>query len=327
MPNFEPITIKKFSEAYEQLKGEVLDLDDKNAPLDTKQIEAIVAKCLEENGQQAWAYRVQERLKEERQANKVDLKTLSTAEKEEGNKVVAPLKRSFAKAFSCNVPLCGQGTMRIASLKWIQTEIQVAGKHATLRPSEVEDLRRKMISELRQWIASGPADEKRAEAARRILQCWERHELWLDLSYLGLRILPDIFGELSWLQKLDVSRNQLESLPAIGELSWLQKLDVSRNQLKSLPDSIGKFLELQELYIHNNQLESVPAISLLSKLRRLHAYANQLLSLPPSIGSLSSLEQLNVSANHISSLPKSILLLPRDCEFTILSQDILGDDA
>src|SRR5665647_343915 len=76
----------------------------------------------------------------------------------------------------------------------------------------------------------------------------------LNLSYSNLTTLPDSIGQLTLLQKLDVSGNQLTTLPdSIGQLTQLRELNVSHNQLTSLPDSIGYLTQLQKLDVDNNQ--------------------------------------------------------------------------
>ena len=62
------------------------------------------------------------------------------------------------------------------------------------------------------------------------------------------------------LQVLNLSNNQLQSLPAeIGNLHNLQKLDLSNNQLQSLAAEIGNLCNLKELNLSNNQLQTLPA--------------------------------------------------------------------
>src|SRR5688572_2486682 len=58
----------------------------------------------------------------------------------------------------------------------------------------------------------------------------------LDLRNLGLTDLPSEIGQLTYLQTLWLSDNQLISLlPQIGQLTNLQYLYLSRNLLSSLP--------------------------------------------------------------------------------------------
>jgi Leucine-rich repeat (LRR) protein len=81
----------------------------------------------------------------------------------------------------------------------------------------------------------------------------------LDLSELGLTILPESLGKLNELQSLSLSDNQITNIPeSIGKLSSLETLDVRGNQLTSLPESLFKLTRLQTLYVWGNQLTSLP---------------------------------------------------------------------
>jgi hypothetical protein len=66
--------------------------------------------------------------------------------------------------------------------------------------------------------------EERIQAARR------SGMLNLDLSMLGFRQLP----------------------PSISQLTHLQWLDVSGNQLTALPETLKRLTRLQALYLHDN---------------------------------------------------------------------------
>jgi Leucine-rich repeat (LRR) protein len=130
----------------------------------------------------------------------------------------------------------------------------------------------------------------------------------LDLSSLGLEILPPEIGSLSKLKTLELSNNGLQSLPdTIGNLSKLKELNLYGNQLQSLPDTIGNLSKLEELYLYENQLQSLPdTIENLSKLQGLLLNNNQLQSLPDTIGDLSKLKVLELKDNQLQSLPDTI---------------------
>jgi internalin A len=107
----------------------------------------------------------------------------------------------------------------------------------------------------------------------------------LDLSYNQLSTLPEVIGQLSQLQELDLSYNQLSTLPeAIGRLSKLQELDLSGNQLSTLPEAIGQLSKLQVLNLSDNQLSTLPeAIQNLERLEKLFLHGNPGLCLPDEV--------------------------------------------
>eukprot|EP00076_Gallus_gallus_P036054 XP_025001592.1 leucine-rich repeat and calponin homology domain-containing protein 4-like [Gallus gallus] len=90
----------------------------------------------------------------------------------------------------------------------------------------------------------------------------------------------------------------------------LTHLNVSRNQLRSLPPALCR-LQLHVLLLSHNRLQRLPeAIGAMAALRQLDVSCNELRSLPPSMGRLSSLRDLNVRRNRITALPAELSLLP-----------------
>ena len=142
------------------------------------------------------------------------------------------------------------------------------------------------------------ADENRTEAIKR-MRAWlsadQPGEMLLSLSSLNLTSLPSSLPVS--LQKLDVSDNQLSSLPQLPPS--LQELDVSNNQLSSLPQLPAS---LQELDVSNNQLSSLPQLP--ASLQELDVANNQLTSLPQLPASLSRLCGFK---NRLTSLPENIM--------------------
>jgi len=120
--------------------------------------------------------------------------------------------------------------------------------------------------------------------------------------------VPTEIGNLSNLNILELSSNQLSSLPAeIGNLNDLWTLHLGDNQLSSLPVEISNLNNLIELYIPQNRLNRLPSeIGSLKKLSRLDLFDNQLSSLPSEIGNLNELSWLELSNNQLSNLPPEI---------------------
>lgn len=158
-------------------------------------------------------------------------------------------------------------------------------------------------------------DEAYLEAERKIEEARRLGARELDLSQKfdaeaseKLTELPDSLWELTFLQSLDLSGNQLASLPeSIGHLTALKSLNLSSNLLSSLPETIGRITNLQLLNVSRNSLTRLPEfIGQLKVLRSLKVSANELSVLTDSIGDLSVLEELDLTMNNLTKLPSTI---------------------
>uniref|UniRef100_A0A453CTV3 Leucine-rich repeat-containing N-terminal plant-type domain-containing protein n=1 Tax=Aegilops tauschii subsp. strangulata TaxID=200361 RepID=A0A453CTV3_AEGTS len=131
----------------------------------------------------------------------------------------------------------------------------------------------------------------------------------LDMSGLSMDTIPHLTTSLGHITTLDLSNNNLESIPEsmIARLLNVVVLDVRSNQLKSLPNSIGCLSKLRVLNVSGNLLQSLPAtIEECRALEELNANFNQLTRLPDTLGfELHSLRRLSVNSNKLTSLPFS----------------------
>jgi Leucine-rich repeat (LRR) protein len=130
----------------------------------------------------------------------------------------------------------------------------------------------------------------------------------LDLSRLGLKVIPPEISVLTQLQNLNLSSNQISCIPdSLSNLSQLQLLSLSNNKISSIPDSLGSLSQLQGLYLHHNQISSIPdSLSSLPQLQGLDLIDNQISCIPDSLSKLSRLQWLSLSDNKISSIPDSL---------------------
>ncbi|XP_063282075.1 leucine-rich repeat and calponin homology domain-containing protein 1 isoform X2 [Pelobates fuscus] len=110
----------------------------------------------------------------------------------------------------------------------------------------------------------------------------------LNLYQNCIKFLPDALINLQMLTYLNISRNQLSSLPVCLCGLPLKVLIASNNKLGSLPEEIGQLQQLMELDIS----------------------CNEITSLPQQIGLLKSLRDLNVRRNYLKVLPQEIVELP-----------------
>jgi len=122
--------------------------------------------------------------------------------------------------------------------------------------------------------------------------------------------LPPQIGELRSLTELNLWGNNLSRLPSkMGNLSKLQKLDLSENQLKELPVTLWKLRELTELYLWGNQLTQISTeIGQLTKLKELILNANPLPAdeIGKTLQRLPNLEALYLRNMGFSTLPTSV---------------------
>ncbi|VDM23401.1 unnamed protein product [Toxocara canis] len=129
----------------------------------------------------------------------------------------------------------------------------------------------------------------------------------LRVRATGLRSLPAAVQLLESLTYLDLSENQLSTLP-IGLFSIrLQVLLLTGNRLESLPREIRQLAgSLHELDVSCNRLRAIPAdIALLKLLRVLNMRDNRLTRLPSELSRM-ELRILDVSENELGELPSEL---------------------
>ena len=130
----------------------------------------------------------------------------------------------------------------------------------------------------------------------------------LNLNGLGLKALPESFGNLFALEVLNLHFNHLTELPkSIGNLFALEVLNLWSNKLTTLPDSIENLAALKQLNLWSNKLTTLPeSIGKLESLKEFHLSDNKLTTLPESFGKLTTLEVLDLWSNYLNTLPELI---------------------
>ncbi|NXK84575.1 LRCH1 protein, partial [Amazona guildingii] len=132
-----------------------------------------------------------------------------------------------------------------------------------------------------------------------------------DLSKNRLTEVPTELCHFVSLETLNVYHNCIKIIPdAIVNLQMLTYLNLSRNQLSSLPACLCG-LPLKVLIASNNKLGSLPEeIGQLKQLMELDVSCNEITALPQQIGQLKSLKELNVRRNYLEVLPQELVQLP-----------------
>uniref|UniRef100_A0AAV2L2B3 P53-induced death domain-containing protein 1 n=1 Tax=Knipowitschia caucasica TaxID=637954 RepID=A0AAV2L2B3_KNICA len=139
-----------------------------------------------------------------------------------------------------------------------------------------------------------------------------------------LTALPDSMSALCFLTHLDLSFNQLSSLPScILHLPALSSLVLCHNRLSALPPDMDQLSSLTFLSLMGNQLVSLPqSVGQLKALQTLDVSYNLLHILPDETGSLESLVKFELSHNKLKELPESMGLLLSLRELVINSNDL-----
>ncbi|HET9640425.1 MAG TPA: COR domain-containing protein [Allosphingosinicella sp.] len=145
-------------------------------------------------------------------------------------------------------------------------------------------------------------------AKRAIRLCEKNRAESLDLSDMGLRVLPPGVGRLTFLKILNLSDNKLNQLPdEIANLNNLTTLWLSKNDLGVIPKVVLDLPELKQLYINYNDISEIPEdIKRLSKLEVFFVEFNNITEIPSAIGVLTSVNTITFAGNHLSDLPKEM---------------------
>ncbi len=150
----------------------------------------------------------------------------------------------------------------------------------------------------------------------------------LDLSNNQLDSLPTDFHRLHQLKILFLSNNRFESLPPVlASCPKLEMIGFKANRIKSLGEDVLP-KQTRWLILTDNQLETLPdSMGQLYRLQKLALAGNRLRELPGSMEQCKNLELVRLSANQLSGLPDWLLRLPKLAWLAFAGNPLASDSA
>jgi hypothetical protein len=118
-----------------------------------------------------------------------------------------------------------------------------------------------LLEEYKSDPTSEPGED-RHEVVRRIMENVSNPD-WKDLNlkYLGVTCLPDVFGFLLVMKRVELQGNRIASLPeSLGRQMPTELLNLRGNRLESVPDWIWGKTEI--LVLEYNQVKEVSEVAL-----------------------------------------------------------------
>jgi len=127
----------------------------------------------------------------------------------------------------------------------------------------------------------------------------------LDLSWKGLKEIPD----------------------NVFELVNLKVLNLNHNKLTEISLNINKLVNLESLGLNYNELTEINDVSSLVKLEILNVSYNKLIEIPIDINKLVNLEYLDLEYNKIKSIPYELCEMKKLVRVDFNSNYICDDDS
>lgn len=129
----------------------------------------------------------------------------------------------------------------------------------------------------------------------------------LNLAAKLTTVPPEIFDLADSLEVLDLSRNQLSTLPKdLPRLHRLKVIFLNNNQFETVPEVLAECPALSMIGFKSNRITHLPEHALPPQTRWLILTDNQLETLPPSLGSLNNLQKLMLAGNRLQTLPPEL---------------------
>ncbi len=256
-----------------------------------KRHKAEAARLAEEQRKAETAKRVAEQKRREAEAVQIT----EEQRKAETAKQVAEQKRLEAEAEANRQAELA----RIAEQKQLETEAAHIAEE-TCKPEE-------------KWIAffnslsieeRSKAETAEQQASLKIKNSQNAKEL--DLSFLGLRRVPESIKNLKQLTMLNLSGNQLNDVSSLRDLKQLTTLNLFINELSDI-SALRDLKQLTTLNLVGNKLCKISALRDLKQLATLNLVGNEIKNFNLDLALLPNLEELNLRGNPIQNIPEEIL--------------------
>lgn len=125
----------------------------------------------------------------------------------------------------------------------------------------------------------------------------------LLLNNNGLTTFPLSLGKLQYLETLNISSNDIESLPNF-EFPKLRELDLSFNRITEIPDSFASCMALTTVNFSFNRLKTLPhSLVQCRKIAQIIAAGNEFIAFPHVVFSFAQIQKLVLSGNRITHVP------------------------
>ena len=138
------------------------------------------------------------------------------------------------------------------------------------------------------------------EALHRIEECRANRSPELDLSDYELTKVPVELADLVWLEKLNLSKNQISEIRNLDALTALTELSLSYNQISEIKN-LDALTALRVLWLSKNQISEIKNLDALTALTQLDLSVNQISEIR-NLEMLTALTQLDLSVNQISEI-------------------------
>jgi leucine-rich repeat protein SHOC2 len=176
-------------------------------------------------------------------------------------------------------------------------------------PNKKTEALRLSLSDSDKPVTSRQEDPTINEKIRAKMDEVYSHPSRLHLNNCGMNIVPQLIMSQSWtvtLQLVDLSGNQLTTIPDLSKLTSLAYLNLSDNKIAEIPEDLSYLSSLRELQLNKNGVSKLtPEFRKLSALERLEIRHNQLKDIS-ELSNLGKLTELHVSGNPIVRLPAGL---------------------